>query len=775
MNQTDLEDAVERPASTPDSTRRKLLGAIALGFVASACSSPEDESLSLNGGGDSPTARAGDGTGGGTDGGAIETGPELEKVTLPRRSGTDAQADPNSGNSDGSPADGNTADGNNGGGNNGGGNNGGGNEPQVPSAEAAKPADPAAPKPQPPKAEPPKAMPDPTKTPTSTANTPAPAAKTPAPVVPPKPAPKIVPPAPAPAPAPAPTPTTPTTAAPTTAATMATTAVTAKVTPKVGPPTTPTTAAPTTAAPTTPTTATPRTAPTTAAPTTATTAAPTTAAPTTAAPTTAAPTTAPPPPPPPVPGNVGTVHLANRLTFGITPSLQQQITALGTGGYLEDQLAKTAPDPATEARLGGFQLLRGGRKANYDRLRNDDDNRLRLELTHSTMMRGVYSDHQLFEMVCQLWMDHFNVNLLGENRTKHLQVDYQENVIRANAMGTFRNLLVATANSPAMLTYLNNDESDASSPQGVNENYGRELLELHTLGIDEAGNQIYTEADVRQAALAMSGWSIVTNTNAGNYSDFLFRDNFHHTGEVSILNGAWTSTGTAGKATGDSLVNFLATHPSTAQHIAFKMCRRFVGDAPSAALVQSTAAVFLANDTAIVPTLRHIFQSAEFAAAGNQKIRRPIESTIASLRALDSTVPNNPIADQAKALSQHLSDQGNEPWAWVEPNGYPDETAHWLSAGVLLNQWNLGARLARNNINGINTNYATIRPVSATGADLIINLGFQFGLGQMPAAAVTAVAQSAGVNPTAAASAVNNQSLADVAGLLLAHPIFQTR
>ena len=265
--------------------------------------------------------------------------------------------------------------------------------------------------------------------------------------------------------------------------------------------------------------------------------------------TTAPPTTEPPfTPPTGLPNNATAIHVANRVTFGVTPKVIGDIAAFGTGGYVEAQLTRNSPDAQTETRLGDFNLLGMGRKATYDRLRNLDGNDvLETELNHMNLLRAVYSENQLFEMVCQMWMDHFNINLFGEGRTEHLMIDYQENVIRANAMGTFRDLLVATANSTAMLTYLNNDTSNANSPQGVNENYGRELLELHTLGIDENGNQVYNEADVRQASLAMSGWSMINDPDAANHTDFIFRDDFHTPDEVSILNGAWTSVGTDGK------------------------------------------------------------------------------------------------------------------------------------------------------------------------------------------------------------------------------------
>ncbi len=450
---------------------------------------------------------------------------------------------------------------------------------------------------------------------------------------------------------------------------------------------------------------------------------------------------------------------------------------MGVSGFLEDQLARTGPDAGVESRFGQFAFLGRTRKQTYDEVQRlrDQDERMQLELTLMAVLRGTYSENQLFEMMCQLWMDHFNINL-PDRSNKHLHIDFQENVIRPNAMGNFRDLLVATANATAMLTYLNNDVSNANSSEGVNENYGRELLELHTLGIDENGNQVYTEVDVRQASLAMSGWSMERNSRADNYTDFRFRNDFHHTGPISLLNGAWTRGATTGKATGDSLLEFLATHPSTARYVAYKICRRFVSDQPPAALVDSTAQVFLANDTAIVPTLRHVFTSAEFAAAENQKLRRPMEQLIASLRALNSTISNDPDGDGSEHLLDHLEEMDHVPWGWVQPDGYPDRAAHWLTTDNILQRWNHSARLARNVVTDqIRTDYGALRPTAATADELIAALAQQFGIGDLAPEARAAVATAARVSGTDTAASVSDQELADIAGLLMAHPLFQTR
>ncbi len=480
---------------------------------------------------------------------------------------------------------------------------------------------------------------------------------------------------------------------------------------------------------------------------------------------------------PPVTTGASVALVASRVTFGASPSLMAEIRRRSAGGYIADQLARTGPDPQAESLLDGYGLMnRGASKAAYDAA-SRQGNKLQLQLTHATVLRAVYSRHQLYEMMCQLWADHFNVELFGDGRTRHLVADHQENVIRPNAMGSFRDLLVATAHSPAMLTYLDNDGSNANANQGLNENYGRELLELHTLGIDENGNHVYTEADVRAAAMAMSGWSIVTDRKAGDYSSFTFRGDHHHRGDISLLNGAWTRGSTTGKATGDSLLQFLVTHPSTARHIARKLCLRFVSDDPPASLIDSTARVYLANDTRIVPTLRHVLTSDAFASSAGQKLRRPIEYVAAALRATGAEMASGPDSGAARAIRSALQTMDNQPWTWSQPDGFPERANHWLTTHGLTQRWQMGARVARNRVNGIRTNVDSLRSAAggSTAQELAGGLAVQLGLGTRPAAELAAVATGAGLDPAEPAGTADEREVADMVSLLLAHPIFQTR
>ncbi len=470
------------------------------------------------------------------------------------------------------------------------------------------------------------------------------------------------------------------------------------------------------------------------------------------------------------------IVVANRITFGVTPTILAQIDQHGGGGFIDDQLARPGPDPDVEARLGGLGMLRlNPSLASYNAVQSTGAARLRQELTLAAITRAVASRHQLYEVMCHLWMDHFNVEVFNDGTARHLLVDYQEKVIRPNALGSFRNLLKATAHAPAMLAYLDNDTSNANSKQGINENYGRELLELHTLGIAPDGTQVYTEADVRAAAMAMSGWSTVSDRKAANFSAFVFRPQYQHTGGISLLNGAWKRGTTQGQATGESLLEFLVTHPSTARHVARKICRRLVADNPPASLVESTAQVYLANDTQLVPTVRHVLDSAELAASGGQKLRRPFEHLAAMLRALGTVLPTDPASEGAVALQRHLERTDHLPWSWPQPDGFPDTAAHWLNTGALLYRWTAAGQLTGNRIKGVQTDLGPLTAGGGTVGDLITRLGTRFGLGPRTAEEIAAVAASVRKTPGDPADSIDPKLAPAIPGLLLSHPIFQTR
>lgn len=467
--------------------------------------------------------------------------------------------------------------------------------------------------------------------------------------------------------------------------------------------------------------------------------------------------------------------MTSRLTFGITPEVDASIMALGIDGWIEDQLSKNRPDPAVENLFSGYQILNGTPKQAYDALREERDHYR--EITHAQMVRARYSSHQLYEMMTHLWMDHFNINLGGDANA--YTVDFQERTIRPNAMGRFVDLLVATAESGAMMEYLDNTDSDAR--RGINENYGRELLELHTLGIDESEVQIYSEDDVVGAAHVMTGWAREGDRNSANYGQFLYRSEYHSTEAVSLLGGQWTNTGLANKAAGDSLLQFLARHPQTAEYVSFKLCRRFVSDDPPAGLVASAASVYLANDTAIVPVLRHIFNSPDFASSGGQKVRRPLELLSAAMRSLGTSVPMDPQSDASEDLIRALQRMGHQPWTWETPDGFPDEALPWVNSNALLLGWEFTSRLARDQLtrqdddSPLVTDLAALRGNAATGGELFDRLSFRCNLGTLPETLKGELLGVIGATADTPAADIDDDDLIEITTYLLAHPLFLLR
>lgn len=454
----------------------------------------------------------------------------------------------------------------------------------------------------------------------------------------------------------------------------------------------------------------------------------------------------------------------SRLSFGYTPGMRQSVEAMGAKVFIEDQLARSGNHQATEQRLAAAPILRlEGSDLGVDAPRSGD---ISNALQDATIIRAAHSPNQLFEMTCQLWYDHFNVNLTGDMLP--LTIPYQERVIRPNAMGPFRDLLRAVLRSGAMLIYLDNANSDANDELGINENLGRETLELYTLGIHD-DQQVYTLEDIQTTALALAGWTFDQDPASRTFGDFRFDPNLaYNGGTLSILDGEWTSDGLSGQAVFDSLINFLASHPETAKHVAYKVCRRFVADQPSPGLVAAAAAVYLDNDTDVSAVLRYVLTSSEFAASGGLKMRRPFEYVVALIRALGLDANEDAVIsfarDRVASLDQPL-------WTWVAPDGYPDTAPHWLTGSSLMARWNTAGRLAENlSI----VDHAGLLPEADSVADVIAALAADMGLGTLADAEVSAIAGAAEV-AVDGPGALNARQTGTVLAILLAHPLFQVR
>jgi len=372
-------------------------------------------------------------------------------------------------------------------------------------------------------------------------------------------------------------------------------------------------------------------------------------------------------------------HLVRRLTWGASPALLADVAAMGPQGWLDAQLdPASVEDGACDALLARFPLLR--RSIAETKALDTGAWDTMWELGNATLARYTWSRRQLFEVVCDVWSNHLHVTNPSSDvwDTRH---DYDATVIRRHALGSFTEMLLASARHPAMLRYLDNASSRAGAP---NENYARELLELHTVGRG-AG---YGEAGVRAAARVLTGATVVDRTSAYVY------DGARHDGSAASVLG-WTAPAhdrAHGEAVQESLLRYLATHRLTAETVGRVLARRFVSDDPPPALVARLADVYLAGGTQVVPVLRELFASEEFWASRGAKTRRPLEGFVATIRLLGHT-PGAEGLGGMDTIYWQTRDLGHNPLAWAPPNGYPDVAAAWQSAGGTLARWNATATL----------------------------------------------------------------------------------
>lgn len=307
------------------------------------------------------------------------------------------------------------------------------------------------------------------------------------------------------------------------------------------------------------------------------------------------------------------------------------------------------------------------------------------ELVRATLLRAVYSRRRLREVMVGFWTDHLNIDT-GKGECAWLKPSDDREVIRPHALGNFRDLLRASATSPAMLVYLDGQANRVTEPGGrPNENYARELMELHTLGVHSG----YSQRDVMEAARCLSGWHL-----RGPKEYFRgrveFRAGDHDDGEKMVLGTVVPAGG--GAADLDRLVDILCAHPSTHRFVAEKLCRRLVADVPPPALVERAAREFAASGLDIRALVRTVLLSDEFAAARGMRVKRPFHFVVSALRALGADT------HAAPGLVQFLARMGQMPFQFPTPDGYPDEAAPWM--GTLLWRWNFALALATGRVPG---------------------------------------------------------------------------
>ena len=476
------------------------------------------------------------------------------------------------------------------------------------------------------------------------------------------------------------------------------------------------------------------------------------------------------------------IHLLHRATYGPRPENIEAVLTVGIADWLDRQLhPERIDDSALEPRLAGApvasmslpellrqyppgqvlqpvrELVQGDSlpEAERRRLRRElgehSPRRILADLTTARLTRAVHSERQLQDMMTAFWFDHFNV-FWGKGATRSLVPDYERSAIRPNVFGKFEDMVLATAQHPAMLFYLDNFQSVApdSSLQargrrdaiaqrmrrmparareramrrmeeaqqdqrraGLNENYARELMELHTLGVDGG----YTQTDVIDVARILTGW---TFRQAGNRMDmrrarasyedgrivlpeidyteayrFRFRSELHDAGEKTVMGRVFEAGG--GQEEGVELIRMLARHPSTARHVATQLATRFVADQPPAALVAHLADVFLATDGDLREVTRALFTSDEFydPAVVANRVKSPFLLVASTLRMTDARMPN------ARVLIEPLRSLGEAPYLAEPPTGYAETSAQWASSGAMLGRMNFATSYVTGELRGV--------------------------------------------------------------------------
>ena len=332
------------------------------------------------------------------------------------------------------------------------------------------------------------------------------------------------------------------------------------------------------------------------------------------------------------------------------------------------------------------------------------------ELVAQRLTRDIYSSAQLQEVMADFWMNHFNVYLRKNEATPYYLVSFERDVIRPHALGKFEDLLEAVAHSPAMLIYLDNSESigpksiaaeraeiaaarrpgnQKKKPEGLNENYARELMELHTVGV----NGGYTQADVTQVARILTGWTVERPQRGGGFE---FDPNRHEPGTKKALGEKFKDQG---EEEGRELLHFLATRPATAQFISRKLAVRFVSDDPPQALIDRMADTYLSSGGDISAVLRTMYHWPEFWSTGiyRTKVKTPLEYVVSAVRASNANIQNlRPVANELRTLGMPL-------YQCVPPTGYNWQASAWVSTGALVDRMNFALGLAANRLQGITT------------------------------------------------------------------------
>lgn len=495
-------------------------------------------------------------------------------------------------------------------------------------------------------------------------------------------------------------------------------------------------------------------------------------------------------------------HLIDRFSFGNKPGMLDEVVSKGLENWFAEQLNGTLNDDAVNERLKEYDALRmsneqiinafprngkvlkqaiedgviakdsvdkGNKELYKDKLQAYMEQKgyrpqkeLDRQFINHKILTAIYSNNQLHQVLTDFWFNHFNVSATKNDCAPFIPV-YERDVILPHVTGKFNDLLLATAQSPAMLFYLDNFNSSGTNgameaqlqkrkqrvekakkdamevdedeknkmmeqlvkrkkEQGLNENYAREIMELHTLGVDGG----YTQADVTEAARVLTGWTVYPYEGLGGQlgfarklidkfgeenlaargfvhkGDFLFAMNRHDDKEKKVLGRTFAAGG--GYAEGVELISMLAHHPSTAKFIARKLAVRFVSDAPPQSLIDKMATAFTKNDGDITAILITMVSAPEFWKKDvlREKTKSPFELTISAVRALNAEV------DAPFMLNKWIGNMGQKIYFYQAPTGFPDRAQYWINTGSLLNRMKFGLALAAQKIPGIHFNLTAL-------------------------------------------------------------------
>jgi uncharacterized protein (DUF1800 family) len=459
-----------------------------------------------------------------------------------------------------------------------------------------------------------------------------------------------------------------------------------------------------------------------------------------------------------------TVHFLNRTSFGPTRETVDRVNRTGVRAYLEEQLdPDRIPDNFVEDKIAALKTMRlssreliklypAPQKAPEQAMPmapTQGPRQVILELQLARLLRAVYSRRQLYEVMVDFWSNHFNV-FAAKGADRWLTTSYDRDTIRPYALGHFRDLLLATAKSAAMLFYLDNWMSVAPntfittrSPtlrrQGINENYARELMELHTLGVDGG----YTQKDVLEVARCFTGWTI---RRPRGEAEFTFEPRLHDRGAKTVL-GVHIPAGGA-MDDGLKVIDLLARHPSTAKFIATKLTRRFVADDPPASVVSQAENAFRQTDGDTRAVLRAIIDSPEFFSPEvfRSKVKKPLEYVASAMRITGSET------EITHQVLRYLGRMGEPLFLAQPPTGYPDVGSSWVSPDMLLTRMNFASDLVSNRLTG-----SRVRSDAVGGTDAFARL---IAPDSLSSATRAALAETEG---------------RDAVALLLAAPEFQRR